>query len=174
MPGSSAEAVIATLQFQIGIADSAAEQPDQGKSLGAPRPRLLAHETAPLLETNRDHIVDTLIMLAELACFKQKCGARFPIDEPIYNCRTCGALLEVSLRNGHINAEQWKKTWRERRISNEVYDQSGVWRYRELLPFDGYHLQAVSLREGNTPLLNAPRAATYATTAASDFQAPGL
>ncbi|HXA64233.1 MAG TPA: threonine synthase [Bryobacteraceae bacterium] len=113
-------------------------------------------------------------MLAELACFKQKCGARFPIDEPIYNCRTCGALLEVSFRNGHIHAEQWKKTWRERRISNEVYDQSGVWRYRELLPFDGYHRQAVSLREGNTPLLNAPRAAEYANLQHLTFKHQGF
>jgi threonine synthase len=36
-----------------------------------------------------------------------------------------------------------------------------VWRYRELLPFDGHHHQVVSLREGNTPLLDAPRAARY-------------
>ena len=113
-------------------------------------------------------------MLAELACFKQKCGARFPINELIYNCPECGALLEVSFRNGHINAEQWKKTWRERRTSNEVYDQSGVWRYRELLPFDGYHLQAVSLREGNTPLLNAPRAAEYASLQHLTFKHQGF
>jgi threonine synthase len=114
------------------------------------------------VKTNRKHIVDTLIMLAELACFERKCHTHFPIDEPIYNCRKCGGLLEISFRDPGIDTEQWKKTWRERRASNEVYDQSGVWRYRELLPFDGYHLRAVSLREGNTPLLNAPRAADYA------------
>jgi threonine synthase len=101
-------------------------------------------------------------MLAELACFQRNCRTHFPIDEPIYNCRKCGGLLEVSFRDGRIGTEQWKKTWRERRTSNDLFDQSGVWRYRELLPFDGHHLQAVSLREGNTPLLNAPRAAEYA------------
>ena len=158
----SAKAVIAALEFEIGIADSAAEQPDQSKSVGPPRAMLVAHRDHTIVQTNREHIVDTLIMLAELACFERKCQTHFPIDEPIYNCLKCGGLLEVSFRNGHVDTERWKKAWRERRTSNEIHDQSGVWRYRELLPFDGFHLQAVSLREGNTPLLNAPRAAEYA------------
>ena len=98
-------------------------------------------------------------MLAELACFEQNCRAHFPITEVIYNCPKCGGLLEVCFRDRLQDPERWKKTWRERRTSNELLDQSGVWRYRELLPFDG---KVVSLREGNTPLLNAPRAAEYA------------
>ncbi len=100
-------------------------------------------------------------MLAELACFEQKCRARFPITEPIYNCPECGALLEVSFLEERIDAEALKRTWRGRRTSNHALDQSGVWRFRELLPFDEHHQQAVSLREGNTPLLDAPRAAEY-------------
>jgi threonine synthase len=55
----------------------------------------------------------------------------------------------------------WKRIWRERRLNNTKLDQSGVWRYRELLPFDGGLDYVVSLREGNTPLLDAPRAAEY-------------
>jgi len=101
-------------------------------------------------------------MLAELACFEQQCRERFPIDEAIYNCPACGGLLEVVFTEDRMAAEEWKRTWRERRTSNRMLDQSGVWRYRELLPFDGHHHQAVSLREGNTPLLDAPRAARYA------------
>ncbi len=100
-------------------------------------------------------------MLAELVCFEQKCRARFPITEAIHNCPNCGGLLEACLIGDRIQPEQWKKTWRERRASNQPLDQSGVWRYRELLPFDGQHHLAVSLREGNTPLLDAPRAAEY-------------
>ena len=46
-------------------------------------------------------------------------------------------------------------------MSNSALDQSGVWRYRELLPFEEYAKHAVSLREGNTPLLEAPVAARY-------------
>ena len=99
-------------------------------------------------------------MLAELACFEQKCGARFDITEAIYNCPKCGGLLEVRL-SGSADAPGWKKVWRERRTCNQPLDQSGVWRYRELLPFEGQERKIVSLREGNTPLLDAPRAAEY-------------
>jgi threonine synthase len=162
MAGGSLKSVITTLQFEIGVADSTAQQPDQGKSCGPARAWLIAQVNRAVVETNREHIVDTLIMLAELACFERKCASHFPIDEPIYNCPKCGGLLEVSMHDPRMDIEQWKKIWRERRASNEIYDQSGVWRYRELLPFDGYHQHAVSLREGNTPLLNAPRAAEYA------------
>jgi threonine synthase len=99
-------------------------------------------------------------MLAELACFEQSCDARFQIAEAIYNCPQCGGLLEVRLI-GDADAAALKKTWRERRTCNSPLDQSGVWRYRELLPFDGQEHRIVSLREGNTPLLDAPRAAEY-------------
>ncbi|HYL78361.1 MAG TPA: threonine synthase [Bryobacteraceae bacterium] len=100
-------------------------------------------------------------MLAELICFEQKCRARFTIGEAIYNCPHCGALLEVCFTEAPIDPETLQATWRQRRMSNQPLDQSGVWRYREMLPFDGAHHQVVTLREGNTPLLDAPRAAEY-------------
>jgi len=41
-------------------------------------------------------------------------------------------------------------------------DISGVWRYRELLPFDEEdYSHVVTLGEGNTPLIDAPKAADY-------------
>src|SRR5271166_5662488 len=100
-------------------------------------------------------------MLAELVCFEQSCRARFPITDVIYNCPKCGGLLEAGFVDPIIDAAQLKSIWRQRRTCNQPLDQSGVWRYRELLPFDGHTHQAVSLREGNTPLLDAPRAAEY-------------
>ena len=100
-------------------------------------------------------------MLAELACFDEKCGARFPILETIYNCPNCGGLLEARFIAQTADVASLKQTWRQRRTCNASLDQSGVWRYRELLPFDGQHHQVVSLREGNTPVLDAPRAADY-------------
>jgi threonine synthase len=100
-------------------------------------------------------------MSSELICFEQSCRARYPITEVIYNCPKCGGLLEVLLASGGIDAAALKRTWRERRMCNAPLDQSGVWRYRELLPFDGDSRRAVTLREGNTPLLDAPRAAKY-------------
>ncbi|HYE65695.1 MAG TPA: threonine synthase, partial [Pyrinomonadaceae bacterium] len=47
-----------------------------------------------------------------------------------------------------------------RLASDEERDRSGVWRYRELLPFED-DAPLISLGEGNTPLYDAPRAARY-------------
>jgi len=100
-------------------------------------------------------------MPAELACFEERCRARFPITEIIYNCPRCGGLLEAVYPKPEGEPAAWKKIWRERRASNAPLDQSGVWRYRELIAFLDDHRRVVTLREGNTPLLEAPRAARY-------------
>jgi threonine synthase len=100
-------------------------------------------------------------MRAELVCFEPDCRARFALDAVLYNCPTCGGLLEAVFPNDPVDVAGWKKTWRERRLNNTKLDQSGVWRYREMLPFDDGLEHVVSLREGNTPLLDAPRAAEY-------------
>lgn len=101
-------------------------------------------------------------MQAELTCFDAGCRARFPITEAIYNCPKCGALLEVTYGGATSDAGNWKARWRERRKSNAAVDASGVWRYREMLPFDGQETHIVTLREGDTALLDAPGAARYA------------
>jgi threonine synthase len=46
-------------------------------------------------------------------------------------------------------------------MSNDPLDQSGVWRYRELIPFLTDFSHVITLREGNTPLLESARAAEY-------------
>jgi threonine synthase len=78
----------------------------------------------------------------------------------------CGELFEVEYpgwrqRGGHDrpNPGALKWLWRERRCSSEALDQSGVWRFREFLPILESFGNAVSLREGNTPLYHLPRAA---------------
>lgn len=100
-------------------------------------------------------------MPAELACFGAHCHARFPITEVIYNCPQCGSLLETIYPKPEQSAAELKVLWRNRRLSNTPLDQSGVWRYREFLPFLPDYGRVVTLREGNTPLLDAPRAAQY-------------
>jgi threonine synthase len=101
-------------------------------------------------------------MPAELVCFNEKCRARFPITEVIYNCTNCGALLEAAYDAPEQSALMLKRLWRERRVSNAPLDQSGVWRYRELIPFLSSYNCVVTLREGNTPILEARQAAQYA------------
>jgi threonine synthase len=66
------------------------------------------------------------------------------------------------------------RTWRERRMCHTSADQSGVWRYRELFPFldDAAHI--VTLREGNTPLLDAPPAARFAGLRSLTFKHQGF
>ena len=104
--------------------------------------------------------------LHQLRCFG--CGTRISGTEarPDFRCAECGDLFEVDYpgwgqRKGHDrpNPGALKWLWRERRCSSEPLDHSGVWRYRELLPILDNFGNAVTLREGNTPLYSLPRAA---------------
>ena len=100
-------------------------------------------------------------MHPELACFEERCRARFPIDEVIYNCPRCGGLLEAVYNGAPQPAAELRALWLARRTSNAPLDQSGVWRFREIIPFLPDTRGVVTLREGDTPLLDAPRAAQY-------------
>ncbi|HZP06120.1 MAG TPA: threonine synthase [Terracidiphilus sp.] len=104
--------------------------------------------------------------LHQLRCFG--CGSRIAGAEaqPDFRCAQCGDLFEVDYpgwmqRRGpdRPNPGALKWLWRERRMSGEALDQSGVWRFRELLPILNSFGNAVTLREGNTPLYHLPRAA---------------
>jgi threonine synthase len=99
-------------------------------------------------------------MSSTLICFEESCRSTYPIDAVLYNCPRCGGLLEAQ-NEPQGSADALKVLWRERRMSNAPLDQSGVWRYRELIPFLDDLRHVVTLREGNTPLLDAPRAAAY-------------
>jgi len=95
-----------------------------------------------------------------LRCFNPQCAAQFPTKEILYNCPKCGGLLEAGY-TAPIDAVSLKRTFRERRMDNAPINQSGVWRYRELFPFLDDERHIITLREGNTPLLDAPKAAQY-------------
>jgi threonine synthase len=101
-------------------------------------------------------------MKAELICFNAACRASYAITAPMYNCSACGGLLEAAYPDLKLDPMALKEIWRDRRRNNSIIEQSGVWRYREIIPFLDDPRHIVSLREGNTPLLNAPRAASYA------------
>jgi threonine synthase len=104
--------------------------------------------------------------LHQLRCFG--CGERISGAEarPDFRCAQCGDLFEVeypgwSQRRGpdRPNPGALKWLWRERRCSSEMLDQSGVWRFRELLPILDSFGNVVTLREGNTPLYLLTRSA---------------
>ena len=52
-----------------------------------------------------------------------------------------------------------KNLWETRRTSTLAVDQSGVWRFRDLLPIVANMDKVVTLREGNTPLYDLPKCA---------------
>ena len=98
---------------------------------------------------------------AQLACIEASCGARYEITDVLYNCPRCGGLLEARYDGTGRDPQDLKRLFRDRRLSNAPLDVSGVWRYRDLFPFLDDYAHVVTLREGNTPLLNAPSAARY-------------
>ncbi len=101
-------------------------------------------------------------MRAELVCIRSDCQKRFAITEVLYTCPECGSLLDADYDFSATDAEALRRLWRERRLSAAPLDQSGVWRFREMFPFLDDYGSVVTLREGNTPLLEAPAAARYA------------
>src|SRR5580704_8525766 len=100
-------------------------------------------------------------MPAELVCFNPACRATYGITEVLYNCPQCGGLIEVRYTGDQPDADELRRTFRARRMSNAPLDASGVWRYRELSPFLEDYSNVVTLREGNTPLLDGRLAAPY-------------
>ncbi len=77
-----------------------------------------------------------------------------------FRCPQCGNLLEItdpSWNSASLQAASLKSLWHERRSSNAALDQSGVWRFRELLPTPASVGHVVTLREGNTPLYELPQ-----------------
>ena len=101
------------------------------------------------------------------------CSAVIPPGavEKDFRCVACGELLEVEYpswseagdhapgprRMPNPGALRW--LWQERLQSRLPIDQSGVWRFRELLPILLRPENAVTLREGNTPLYTLPQSA---------------
>jgi threonine synthase len=84
------------------------------------------------------------------------CGNVTPVAESGLNCVKCGDLLEVvfphpGTESQQLDATKLKALWKDRRSSPLPEDQSGVWRFREVLPSLGRDLP-ITLREGNTPL----------------------
>src|SRR5215216_2175639 len=93
-------------------------------------------------------------------CIAPDCQTEYQIDERLYVCSRCGGLLDVVSQDTGVDAASLRELWRTRRSSLATRDRSGVWRFREFLPFAD-DAEVVSLGEGNTPLYDAPRSADY-------------
>jgi threonine synthase len=111
------------------------------------------------------------------------CGARIAAEAAAsdFRCPACNGLYEVlypwspapaSASPAETSAPAavvrlpnpggMRHLWCERRTSSMAIDQSGVWRFRELLPIVSDLNKIVTLNEGNTPLYEMPRCARIA------------
>jgi threonine synthase len=118
-----------------------------------------------------------MIATHQLRC--TSCGARIAAGaaDSDFRCPECNGLYEViypwspgaapagassdpAVRLPNPNALRYR--WQELRTSTLSIDQSGVWRFRDLLPILNNLDNVVTLREGNTPLYEMPRCAELA------------
>src|SRR5262249_24520976 len=86
-----------------------------------------------------------------------------------YTCSNCSSLLDVIYDVDGFQGEYLVRSWDARRASSKTIDQSGVWRFRELLP-EADDAKIVTMVEGNTPICDAPRSATSARMERRSFK----
>src|SRR5205814_6353898 len=84
-----------------------------------------------------------------------------------FRCEHCHDLLEILYPGwdehgaAGLDTRALRTLWRERRSSFDPADQSGVWRFREILPEIPIQ-QIITIKEGNTPVYELPRCAKSA------------
>lgn len=90
-------------------------------------------------------------------CIDPRCAAEYPVSEVLVSCRACGALLDVAYdwaAMGPAAPGSWEFAARRGKAGAGL-DTSGVWRFRELMPFFGSDGAIVSIGEGRTILQRA-------------------
>src|ERR1044071_1731013 len=113
--------------------------------------------------------------IAYLRCVEADCRASYAATERLYTCKRCGGLLDVAYDfRLAASIDEMKARFRERRTHDSEIERSGVWRFRELLPFASDLSHIVTLSEGNTPLYSAPRSAEYAGLEHLRFKHQGM
>src|SRR5262249_45999138 len=95
--------------------------------------------------------------IAYLQCVDPKCARRYPLESKEYKCAACAGLLDVQYDFPAVEPDVLRQLWHKRTAGSSVYDQSGVWRFREMLPFVSEGKSVVSLSEGRTPLADVTR-----------------
>lgn len=96
---------------------------------------------------------------AELVCFA-RCGERYPLDEVIYRCKRCNALLDVEHDVEKLSARSptaWMGLFDRRWMRTEWPYGSGVWGKKEWVHPQLSDENIVSFAEGGSNLLWAER-----------------
>lgn len=96
-----------------------------------------------------------------LRCVRRSCTGQAGLHQTDFSCPQCGGILDVAYDWKHLPLPAGWDAWRQRRADvQSVSNRSGVWRFRDLLPFASEE-SLVTVGEGNTPLIQAPQVAGY-------------
>ncbi|HSG70504.1 MAG TPA: threonine synthase [Planctomycetaceae bacterium] len=94
-------------------------------------------------------------------CLSPACGATYSVGETHSSCPTCGELLDIEYDWDRLpvpsSLKEFERRWTTR---YNPLDFSGVWRFRDLLPFAPED-RIVTIGEGQTILQNSTRVAKY-------------
>lgn len=75
-------------------------------------------------------------------CINPSCGLEYTIDNDIYRCK-CGFLLDI-IYPDIPNKNLIDVFYQRRNYAGNIFNESGVWRYRELLNFVGIDTENIS------------------------------
>jgi threonine synthase len=111
-------------------------------------------------------------------CISPSCGLTYEINNNIYRC-SCGSLLDIKY-NEKPGRNLIEKFYKRRNHGGNIYNESGVWRFRDLINFAGIETEnfeecgrvLVSL-DGSEGRLSKPykmsKVADYATMSHNSF-----
>jgi threonine synthase len=112
-----------------------------------------------------------------LQCIIPNCGKKYPLTERRTTC-DCGELLDVRY-NGNFPKNLQQTFYERLNHKQNIFNESGVWRFRELINFAGvdtenyadYSKKLVSLdgAEGRTKPFHVSRVAEYVGVKADNF-----
>jgi threonine synthase len=93
-------------------------------------------------------------------CINPSCAATFAVDDSRVSCGKCGALLDIQYDWSRLPVPKslsfFEHRWSTKGTEVEGrIDYSGVWRFRELMPFYRDESEIVTIGEGRTTLQQA-------------------
>src|SRR5687768_14749511 len=93
-------------------------------------------------------------------CINPSCGSTFAIDDVLVACTKCGSLLDIRYDWARLPRPKslafFEHRWSTKGTGVEgALDFSGVWRFRELMPFFRSEDQIATIGEGRTVLQRA-------------------
>ena len=93
-------------------------------------------------------------------CINPSCATTYAVDEVRVACTRCGSLLDIRYDWSRLprlrNLEFFEGRWGTKGLAHEGrLDFSGIWRFRELLPFYRTEDDIVTIGEGRTILQTA-------------------